>query len=153
MGRGEARTGPPGAASSRGRRVLPPLVLAALAAVTVAAALLAWRAEVQDQAQADAAVAHEAADRAGAVFDGAFGLLRGVRGLYLASDRVSPEEFARFVTGAGERSALRSVAFAPLVPPAARAAWERATGRPVVAPGPDGRLRPVPATATALPIQ
>ncbi len=153
MGRGEARTGPPGAASSRGRRVLPPLVLAALAAVTVAAALLAWRAEVQDQAQADAAVAHEAADRAGAVFDGAFGLLRGVRGLYLASDRVSPEEFARFVTGAGERSALRSVACAPLVPPAARAAWERAAGRPVVAPGPDGRPRPVPATATALPIQ
>jgi serine phosphatase RsbU (regulator of sigma subunit)/sensor domain CHASE-containing protein len=114
-------------AGEGGRRSAAVLGLYALVVLGVVATVLAVRDERRRVDQLDAAAADAAATKVGAALEEAVGSLRGVDAIAV-DGRVDPEAFQAFARGVVSDSPYPALAFAQVVTPDQRYAFEQANG-------------------------
>ncbi len=134
-----------------GRRLLSVGLVAGLLVATLLASLLVLQTEQAD----DREEARSVADQASAAIVSTLRLaglsVRGADGLLTAGD-IPPPRFTPFARDVLDERIVTVLGWARLVSADERRAFERATGRPIVAPSPDGELRRQGDAAEYLPI-
>lgn len=135
-----------------GRRLLSVGLVAGLLVATALASLLVLQNERADERQAARGVADQAAAAVASTLRLAGLSVRGAEGLVTREDGFAPRPFSMFAESAlGERT-ITALGWAPVVPADERRAFERESGRPIVAPAPDRTLRRQGDAAEYLPI-
>lgn len=135
-----------------GRRLLSVGLVAGLLVATVLASIFVLETERSDDRQA----ARGAADQAAAAIASTMRLaglsMRGADGIVTDDGDIPPRAFSHFAQQARSERIVSPVAWSRLVEASDRAAFERATGRPILAPSPDGTLRRQGDAAEYLPV-
>lgn len=135
-----------------GRRLLSVGLVAGLLVATVLASIFVLETERSDDRQA----ARGAADQAAAAIASTVRLaglsLRGADGRVAEDGDFPPRAFVRFAREARSERIVSPVSWSRVIDAEDRAAFERRTGRPIVAPSPDGTLRRQGDAAEYLPV-
>lgn len=134
-----------------GRRLLSVGLVAGLLVATALASLLVLETEQSDDRQQARSVADQAVAAVVSTLRLAGLSVRGANGLLGPDGDIPSARFEPFAGDVLEEGPLTLLGWAPVVPAAGRAAFERG-GPAIVAPSPDGRLRPQIDAAEYLPV-
>jgi diguanylate cyclase (GGDEF)-like protein/putative nucleotidyltransferase with HDIG domain/PAS domain S-box-containing protein len=128
----------------RTRLPLPLLLLGVILAATLVTVGWTIEREREQVASADQRAADEAAAQLNEAYEGTVGGLRGLRGLYNAIERVTPEQFARASSAVLIQHPLVGTQWVAAVDAADRPEVETRLGGPIVTTTPAGARRRAP---------